>query len=142
MSLRTYVRKSFEISLVSRSTNQILLVIDWLDENGQVDEALDGSVYETFYSQATEVPTAEDPQPTTLLHFSVVHVPGYIPDGEVSAHPGAFLLLMDPTQSAKLQTEWIQHGILDLFGVKADGSRTHLASGNFTTTMAATRDFS
>ncbi len=141
MSIRIYVKKSFEITLVPGATNQILLVIDWLDENGQVEEPLNGTDYETFRSQATVVPTAENPHPETLFSFSVVHVPGYIPDDEIEPHPGAFLLLMDTTESIKLQTNWIQHGIVDLFGIKADGIRDYLASGNFTTSMVATRDF-
>ncbi len=142
MSVRTYVRKSFEITLVAGATNSIMLLVDWLDSNGQVDEPLDGTDYQMFYSQATRVPTADTPYPEPLLYFDVVHVPGYIPEDEVEPHVGAFLLLTDSTESRKLQEEWMQHGIVDLFGVKAEtGHVDLLAAGNFTTAMSATRDF-
>ena len=140
MSIRVYTRKSFEVTLVPGATNMIMLLIDWLDENGQVTGPVEGADYERFYAQATEVPTAATPRPDPLMYFSVVHIPGY-PDDTGTPHDGAFLLQMDPDDSLQLQTDWIQHGILDLFGVKVGGERDYLASGNFTTSMTATRVF-
>lgn len=141
MSIRTYSRQSFEVTLVPGSSNQFVLVIDLLDEDGEVTGPLDGTEYELFFAQATAVPSRDVPRPTPLLQFAVTHLPGYVPDGEVSAHDGAFLFQMDPTESMKLQDNWIRHGIVDMFGIKADGTRDYLATGNFTTHMVATREF-
>lgn len=141
MSIRTYDRTSFEVTLVPGASNQFTLVIDLLDEEGDPSGPLLGSDYELFFAQATEVPSSTTPRPLPLLYFSVVHLPGFIPPGDASPHEGSFLLQMDPTDSAQLQDSWIQHGIVDMFGVKADGQRDYLASGNFTTHMVATRVF-
>lgn len=141
MSIRQYVGKTFEVVLVPGATNQILLFVDWLDSNQQVVGPLDGSIYSSFACQASAVPTKETPRPTPVLNFTAINVPGVIPEGDVEVHPGAFLLQLDPTESAKIQDSWIKHGIIDLFGTTNAGQRDYLALGNFTTSMAATRDF-
>lgn len=141
MSVRTYVQTSFEVTLVPGATNQILLVVDWVDDDGVVTGPVEGADYELFFAQATEVPHSGERQPLPLLYFSVVHVPGHTPPGEGGPHSGSFLLQMDPDQSQQLQSEWLQHGIVDLFGVKPDGTRDPIAAGNFTTHMVATRVF-
>ena len=141
MSIRQYVGKTFEVVLVPGATNQILLFIDWLDSNQQVTGPLDGSVYSSFDCQASAVPTEKEPRPTPVLTFTAVNLPGVVRAGEVSPHPGAFLLQLDATQSAAIQDSWIKHGIIDLFGTTPTGQRDYLALGNFTTSMAATRNF-
>ena len=142
MSIRTYRRKAFEVTLVAGASNPIYLAVDYLDENGDVVEPLDGSEYSAFFAQATPVPSKDNPEPEPLLKFSVTLLQGFIPEGDIEIHPGAFLLVCDPTESRVLQKEWITHGLLDLFGIREDnGILDYISRGNFTTVMTATRDF-
>lgn len=141
MTVREYSRTEFEVTLVAGASNIIVFTIDMLDAEGNVAEPFDGNDYLSYYAAACRVPQEDDRNPEPFLRFTVVHLPGFIPEGNIAPHPGAFMLLCDPTQSRILQDEWIQNGILDMFGVAADGQRDYCARANFDTEMVATRHF-
>lgn len=141
MSEQIYYREPFEVELVPGSSNTMVILVDYLDAQNEVDGPFDGSEFDNFWCQCSKFPTRENPEPTPLLHFSVVHLPGYIPEVGGSAHDGAFMLQCDPTASKVLQKQFMQEGVIDLFGGKSNGERKYIARGHFHTTMVATREF-
>lgn len=141
MTISTFQRKEFEAVFIPYTSNDTYISIDWLNADGSVQGPLDASVYERFACHATPYPTAENPEPTPVLVFSVVRLSGFVVEGDTDPHPGAFLLLCDPDASAVLQQQYVRNGLVDLIGITATGHRNYLARGFFTTEMVATRSF-
>lgn len=141
MTVTTFNRVEFECSLVAGGSNPTTITVDFLDASGAPSEPLDGYQYETFVAQACPIPTQPSPLPDPLLTLTVLHLPGFIPKGDTDPHPGAFLLMTDPTEAMLLQTEWVPNGLIDLWGVTATGQRDQIARGFFSTVTTATREF-
>lgn len=145
MPTTEFVKKPFYVSLVAGSSNPFTMLIDLIGEDDVVDGPFDASDFPQYFAEAGPIPTKSDPlaPESQRVRFNVTVLDDYIRDGEITAHPGAFLLACNPEDSEAFQTNGIDYGQIDVFGVSTDtGVRELVAFGFFGCQFTNTKRFS
>ena len=143
MPSTTFVKKPFYVSLVAGSSNPFTMSVDLVDDDDVVEGPFDASDFPRYFAEAGPIPTKEVPlaPESQRVRFNVTVLADYIRDGEVTAHPGSFLLSTNPDDSEAFQTEGIDYGQMEVFGVSDNGNRELVAFGYFGAQFVNTKRF-